>query len=176
MSCRVIWYGGITGIEGAVAFTSGYHFTPSDWYHNTFNIMVFRNVLLCALIKMQPSNPCMSLGRPLRFQEVEAPHISRQSAHEGGKVVSPTHRPPVPLLEISLVLTSVIGWIDPMTITLTQRYHWSIGAWCLHFSFALTPWEWDQSTLILWSAAVSCCVVWHTDTNDLDGPVVTVSG
>jgi hypothetical protein len=29
----------------------------------------------------------------LGFQEVEAP---RQSAHEGGKVVSSTHRPPLP--------------------------------------------------------------------------------
>jgi len=26
----------------------------------------------------------------------EASQISRQSAHEGGKVVSPTHRPPLP--------------------------------------------------------------------------------
>jgi hypothetical protein len=32
----------------------------------------------------------------LGFQEVEAPRISRQSAHEGGKVVSPTHRPSLP--------------------------------------------------------------------------------
>jgi hypothetical protein len=30
------------------------------------------------------------------FQEFEAPRISRQLAHEGGKVVSPTHRPPLP--------------------------------------------------------------------------------
>jgi hypothetical protein len=28
--------------------------------------------------------------------EVEASRISRQSAHEGGKVVSLTHRPPLP--------------------------------------------------------------------------------
>jgi hypothetical protein len=35
-----------------------------------------------------------SLDRPLGFQEVEAHRFSRQSAHEGGKVVSPTHRPP----------------------------------------------------------------------------------
>ena len=33
--------------------------------------------------------------------------ISRQSAHEGGKVVSPTHRPPLPQ-EIFLVLTSIV--------------------------------------------------------------------
>jgi hypothetical protein len=36
------------------------------------------------------------LDRPLRLQEVEAPRISRQSAHEGGKVVGPTPRPLLP--------------------------------------------------------------------------------
>ena len=30
------------------------------------------------------------------FQEVEAPKIFRQSAREGGKFVSPMHRPPLP--------------------------------------------------------------------------------
>jgi hypothetical protein len=33
---------------------------------------------------------------PLGFQEIEATRISRQLAHEGGKVVSPTHRPFLP--------------------------------------------------------------------------------
>jgi len=33
------------------------------------------------------------LDRLLRFQEVEAPRISIQSAHGGGKVDSPPHRP-----------------------------------------------------------------------------------
>jgi len=42
------------------------------------------------------SNPITGLDRPLGFQEVEVPRISRQSAHEDGKVVSPTHRPPLP--------------------------------------------------------------------------------
>jgi hypothetical protein len=37
--------------------------------------------------------------------------ILRQSAHEGGKVVSPTHRPPLPH-EIFLVFISVGGWVD----------------------------------------------------------------
>ena len=36
------------------------------------------------------------LDRSLGLQEVEAPSIPRQSAHEGGNVVSPTHRPPLP--------------------------------------------------------------------------------
>jgi hypothetical protein len=52
------------------------------------------------------------LDRLLGLREVEAPRICRQSAHEGGKVVSLTHRPPLPQ-EISLVLISVRGWIDP---------------------------------------------------------------
>ena len=36
------------------------------------------------------------LYRPLGLQEVEAPRISRKSVHEGGKVVSRTHRQRVP--------------------------------------------------------------------------------
>jgi len=40
--------------------------------------------------------------------EVEVPRISRQSAHEGGKVVSSTHQPPL-LQEISLILISTRG-------------------------------------------------------------------
>jgi hypothetical protein len=45
--------------------------------------------------------PITGLDMPLRLQESEAPTTSRQSAHESGKVVSPTHRPPlspIPLL------------------------------------------------------------------------------
>jgi len=41
--------------------------------------------------------------------------ISRQSAHEGGKVVSSTHRPPLPQ-EIFLVLISVRDWVDPRAL------------------------------------------------------------
>jgi hypothetical protein len=38
----------------------------------------------------------LSHYRPLGLQEVEAARISRQSVHEGGKVVSPTHWRPLP--------------------------------------------------------------------------------
>jgi hypothetical protein len=48
--------------------------------------------------------PITGLDRPLGFQEVEAHRISIHSAHEVGKVVSPTHRPPFFPQEISLVL------------------------------------------------------------------------
>ena len=46
-------------------------------------------------------NPCTSLDRSWGLQEDEAPQISRQSAHEGGKVVSPTHRPPLSHMKYS---------------------------------------------------------------------------
>jgi len=36
------------------------------------------------------------LGRPWRFHEAEVPRISTQSAYAGGKVIRPTHRPPLP--------------------------------------------------------------------------------
>jgi hypothetical protein len=40
--------------------------------------------------------PLRGLGRPLGLQEVEAPKISRKSAHGDGKVVTPPQRPPLP--------------------------------------------------------------------------------
>jgi hypothetical protein len=42
------------------------------------------------------SNPITGLDRPLGIQEGEAHRFFRQSAHEGGTVVSPTHWPPLP--------------------------------------------------------------------------------
>ena len=40
--------------------------------------------------------PCTGLDRSLGLQEVVAPRICTQSAHEGGSFISPTHRPPLP--------------------------------------------------------------------------------
>jgi hypothetical protein len=39
---------------------------------------------------------CTAVHKFLGLEEVEAPRICRHSAHEGGKIVSPTHRPPYP--------------------------------------------------------------------------------
>jgi hypothetical protein len=38
----------------------------------------------------------LSLYMPLAVQETDVPRISKQSAHKGGKIVSPMHRPPLP--------------------------------------------------------------------------------
>ena len=59
----------------------------------------------------QSKRPAHTVG----FQEVEATVISRQSAHQGGKVVIPTHRPPLPQ-KIFLVVISFSGWMDPRVI------------------------------------------------------------
>jgi hypothetical protein len=42
--------------------------------------------------------------------------ISRQWAHEDGKVLSPTHWLPLPPQEIFLILISVRGWVDSRAI------------------------------------------------------------
>jgi hypothetical protein len=65
--------------------------------------------------------PFAGLGRPWRLQEVEASRISRRSAHESGKVVSPTHRPPLPPQEIVLVLISVYPRAIVLSEVLSRR-------------------------------------------------------
>jgi hypothetical protein len=41
----------------------------------------------------------VSLYRHIEVSKVEAHRISRQTAHEGGRVVRPTYQPPLPLRE-----------------------------------------------------------------------------
>jgi len=45
---------------------------------------------------MASSYRITGLERPLWVREVESPRTSRQSAHEGVKVISATHQPPIP--------------------------------------------------------------------------------
>ena len=55
-------------------------------------------------------------GEALRTAGGWGSQISRQSSHEGGKVVSPTHRLPLPSKEIFLVLICLWGWVNRRAI------------------------------------------------------------
>jgi len=66
-------------------------------------------------------------GQALRFPGGWGSKITRQSAHEGGKVVSLTHRPPFTPQEVFLVLISVRGWVDSRAIVWQEGlYQWKI--------------------------------------------------
>ena len=48
------------------------------------------------IVKVKVKYPRYRSTWPRGVQQVKAPQISRHSAHESGKVVTPTHRPPLP--------------------------------------------------------------------------------
>jgi len=55
-------------------------------------------------------------GQALRVPGVWGSQISRQSAHEWGKIVSPTHRPPLPPRKYSWYSFLLRGWYNPRAI------------------------------------------------------------
>jgi len=84
----------------------------------------------CGLKKVKQSN-----YRPEQAPKVPGgwgPQIWRQSAHECGKVVSPTHRPPLPLGNISgRLLIFVRGWVNSWAIVLPGGLcQWKIPNLC----------------------------------------------
>jgi hypothetical protein len=84
-----------------------------------------------------------SLYRPGESQEFPGgwvSQITRHSDHDGGKVVSPKHRPPPPPphSKIFLVLISVREWVDPMAIMRPE------GLW--QWKAPLTPWRIEPAT------------------------------
>ena len=70
--------------------------------------------------------PVTGSDRTRVFQEVEVPWNPRKSEYEGGKVVSPTLRPPFPSPKILLVLISVRGLDDPSAIVRPEGCQWNI--------------------------------------------------
>jgi hypothetical protein len=85
-----------------------------DYIHDTCLSDICKWISIAKYYKATPL-------QALRLPEVEAPRIYRQLAHEGSKVVSPTHRPPLP----PRTLISVRGWVKPRAIVWPE---WS-GQW-----------------------------------------------
>jgi len=69
-------------------------------------------------------------GKAVPLQAWNGPEDSRKlrfpdfmtTAQDDGKVVSLTHRPPLPQ-EMFLVLISVRGWVDPRTIVRSEGFY-----------------------------------------------------
>ena len=76
-----------------------------------------RIMFISIIVKVKQSH--YRLGQALRVPGGWGSQISRQSAHESGRVVRHTHRPPL--------LASVRGWVDTRSILRPEEYcQWKI--------------------------------------------------
>jgi hypothetical protein len=65
------------------------------------------------------SSPVTGPVWPRGFQDVQPRRFSLHSAHDGGEVVSPTHRPPL-LPGMFLVLIFTRGWVGPKAMVQSE--------------------------------------------------------
>jgi len=77
--------------------------------------------------------------KALKVPRIWSSHISRQSAHEGGKVVSPTHRPPLPPGDIpgTRFYYGDRGGTVVKVLCYKSEGRWFHSSWC-HWSFTMT--------------------------------------
>jgi hypothetical protein len=74
-------------------------------------------------------------GQALTFARVWGSHISRQSLHEGGKVGSPKHRPPLPTRKYSWYsFLFWAGWLSRYSDWLRDGRSWIESRWGRDFS------------------------------------------
>jgi hypothetical protein len=103
-------------------------------------------MMIMIIIKVKIKQSHYRPGQVLRIPGGWGSQISRQWAHEGGKLVSPKHRPPLPQ-KTFMVLISVRGWVDPramvrpeglcqwkirMTQSRIERANFGVVAKCLN--------------------------------------------
>jgi hypothetical protein len=140
----------------------------------TVSIYVYRNMWYWCYCSKE-TGPCekQSHYRPRQTLRVPAgwgSQISRQSAHEGGKVVSPMHRPPLPPRKYSWYSFLLRGWVNPRAIVQPEvlcqwknpvtpsgikRATFRLLAWCLN---QLCHRAQDPVLCICVSHVGQCCV------------------
>ena len=112
-----------------VTFDFNFLLTIMNYSRNSFFITLFLSLRVCPLhlLIVGVKYPITDLNRSWGLQKVEAPRISRKSAHEGGKIVNPPHPPPLQpmtyswysfLLEAKSTVVRPEGmsqWKTPMT-------------------------------------------------------------
>jgi len=72
------------------------HLSVCGMYRHLSVCGMYRHLSVCGMYRHFNSHPITGLDRPQGLQEVEASRISRQSAYEGGKIVSRKHRLSLP--------------------------------------------------------------------------------
>ena len=107
----------------------------------------------CMLVKVKVNQSHYRPGQALRVPGAWGSQLSRQSVHERGKVVRPTHRPPL-LQETFLVLISVRGWVNPWAIVRP-------GILC-QWKIPVTPIGIEPANREKWKRLFSFCIISQT--------------
>jgi hypothetical protein len=106
-------------VTSADEFIHGEH--PCKSFYSVKYVFYFSVVWSGPLCKVKVKQPHYRPRQALRGPRGWGSQICRQSAHEGGKVVSPTHRPPLPPRKYSWYSFLLRGWVDPRAIVRLKR-------------------------------------------------------